>query len=34
MAGNSEDYDKVLKFALCCIRKQDFTLKAEQLDPQ
>ena len=34
MAGNtnSEDFDKVLKFALCCIGKGDFTLKAEQLD--
>ena len=32
MAGKSEDFDKALKFALCCIRKGDFTLKAEQLD--
>ena len=32
MAGNSEDFDKALKFALCCIGKEDFTLKAEQLD--
>ena len=34
MAGNSEDYDIVLKFALCCIRnlKEDFMMKAEQLD--
>ena len=32
MAGKSEDFDKVLKFALCCIGKGDFTLKAEQLD--
>ena len=27
-----QDFDKVLKFALCCIGKGDFTLKAEQLD--
>ena len=33
MAGiNSEDFDKALKFGLCCIRKGYFTLKAEQLD--
>ena len=32
MAGNSEDFDKALKFALCCIGKGDFMLKAEQLD--
>ena len=32
MAVNSEDFDKVLKFTLCCIGKGDFTLKAEQLD--
>ena len=32
MGVNSEDFDKVLKFALCCIEKGDFTLKAEQLD--
>ena len=32
MAGNSEDYDIVLKFALCCVRKEDFMMKAEQLD--
>ena len=32
MAGNSEDFDKALKFVLCCIGKGDFTLKAEQLD--
>ena len=32
MAINSEDFDKALKFALCCIGKGDFTLKAEQLD--
>ena len=32
MAGKSEDFDKALKFALCCIGKRDFTLKAEQLD--
>ena len=32
MAGKSEDFDKALKFALCCIGKGDFTLKAEQLD--
>ena len=32
MAGNSEDFDKVLKFALCCIGNGDFMLKAEQLD--
>ena len=30
--GKSEDFDKALKFALCCIGKGDFTLKAEQLD--
>ena len=24
-----EEFDKVLKFALCCIGKGDFTLKAE-----
>ena len=32
MAGKSEDFDKALMFALCCIGKGDFTLKAEQLD--
>ena len=32
MAGKSDDFDKALKFALCCIGKGDFTLKAEQLD--
>ena len=32
MAGKSDDFDKVLKFTLCCIGKGDFTLKAEQLD--
>lgn len=32
MAGNSEDYDIALKFALCCVRKEDFMMKAEQLD--
>ena len=32
IANNSEDFDKALKFALCCIEKEDFTLKAEQLD--
>ena len=32
MASKSEDFDKALKFALCCIRKGDFTLKSEQLD--
>ena len=32
MAGKSEDFDKALKFTLCCIGKGDFTLKAEQLD--
>ena len=32
MAGISEDFDKALKFAFCCIGKGDFTLKAEQLD--
>ena len=32
MAGKSEDFDKALKFALCCIGKGDFMLKAEQLD--
>ena len=26
------DFDKALKFALCCIGKVNFTLKAEQLD--
>ena len=31
-AGKSEDFDKALKFALCCIEKGDFTFKAEQLD--
>ena len=31
MASTSEDFDKLLKFALCCIRKGDFTLK-QQLD--
>ena len=29
---NSEDFDKALKFGLCCIGKGYFTLKAEQLD--
>ena len=28
-AGKSEDFDKALKFVLCCIGKVDFTLKAE-----
>ena len=32
MAGKSEDLIKRSKFALCCIGKGDFTLKAEQLD--
>ena len=32
VAGKSEDFDKALKFALCCIGKGDFTLEAEQLD--
>ena len=32
MAGKSEDFDKALKFALCCIGKGDFVLKADQLD--
>ena len=32
MACKSEDFDKALKFALCCIGEGDFTLKAEQLD--
>ena len=32
MASKSEDFDKAHKFAYCCIRKGDFTLKAEQLD--
>ena len=32
MAGKSKDFDKALKFALCCIGKGDFMLKAEQLD--
>ena len=27
-----EDFDKALKFALCCIGKGDFTLKAKQVD--
>ena len=31
VAGKSEDFDKALKFALCCIGKGDFTLKEEQL---
>ena len=30
--GNSEDFDKALKFGLCCIGKRYFMLKAEQLD--
>ena len=30
--NKSEDFDKALKFALSCIGKGDFTLKAEQLD--
>ena len=33
MAGKKRGLcDKALKFALCCIGKGDFTLKAEQLD--
>ena len=32
MANKCEDFDKALKFALCCIGKGDFTLKTEQLD--
>ena len=32
VTGKSEDFDKALKFALCCIGKGDFMLKAEQLD--
>ena len=32
MAAKSEDFDKALNFALCCIGKGGFTLKAEQLD--
>ena len=32
MAGKSKDFDKALKFAVCCIGKGDFTLKAEHLD--
>ena len=32
MTGKTEDFDKALKFGLCCIGKGDFTLKAEQLD--
>ena len=32
IASKGEDFDKVLKFALCCIGKGNFTLKAEQLD--
>ena len=32
MASKSEDFDKAFKFAVCCIGKGDFTLKAEQLD--
>ena len=32
MAGKSEDFDKAFKYALCCIGKGNFTLKAEQLD--
>ena len=31
MAGNNEDFDKALKFALGCVGKVDLTLKAEQL---
>ena len=32
MASKSEDFDKALKFTLCCIGKGDFMLKSEQLD--
>ena len=32
MAVKSEDFDKALKFTLCCIGKGDFTLKVEQPD--
>ena len=32
MASKSEDFDKALKFAVCCIGKGDFMLKAEHLD--
>ena len=32
MASKNKDFNKALKFALCCIGKSDFTLKAEQLD--
>ena len=32
VAGKSEDFDKALKFALCCIGKGDFMFKAEHLD--
>ena len=31
--GKVEDFDQALKFALCCIGKGDFTMKAEQPDP-
>ena len=32
MAGKSEDFEKALKFALRCLGKGDFRLKAAQLD--
>ena len=32
LANKSEDFDKALKSALCCIGKGDFALKADQLD--
>ena len=32
MASKSDDFDKVFKFAVCCIGKGDFTLKANHLD--
>ena len=34
MAGKSEDFDKAHKYALCCIGKGDFMLKAEQLETE
>ena len=32
MASKSEDFYKAVKFPLCSTGKEDFTLKAEQLD--
>ena len=34
MAGNSEDFDKALKFALCCTGKEDFMHSSLLLQPQ